>query len=233
MLRALRARGHPVFLERAIIMDHMAKRISDEAFARAGWPVEPRFAQTRSTRNRHRWTLRISSSPEPGGDGLAAGARGPGREDLAHELWLGSRAIPDDGRALPPSEGVTVLFVGGIEIRKGARLLLEVWSRAGIAGRLVLAGEMEPLIARYCGEHLKRKDVIHLPFDPVRRPCTAGGHLRVSHAGGGSPLVSYEALGTALPVVTTPMGAGEIARHGQEGLVVAPHDQDALHPGAA
>jgi glycosyltransferase involved in cell wall biosynthesis len=42
----------------------------------------------------------------------------------------------------------------------------------------------------------------------------------------GSPLVSYEAMGIGLPVVTTPMGAGNIIRHGQEGLVIDTRDQD-------
>jgi glycosyltransferase involved in cell wall biosynthesis len=40
--------------------------------------------------------------------------------------------------------------------------------------------------------------------------------------------LSFEALGTGLPIVTTSMGTGGVIRHGQEGLVVAPHDQEAL-----
>ena len=210
LLRALRARGHPVFLERAIIMDHMAKRISDEAFARAGWPVEPRFAQTRLDTEQAQVDIAdFIFSPSPA---VTASLRERGVPDakiLRTSYGWDPERFRTTARALPPSEGVTVLFVGSIEIRKGAHLLLEVWSRAGITGRLVLAGEMEPLIARYWGEHLKRKDVIHLPFDPdpapVYRSADIFGFPTLEE---GSPLVSYEALGTALPVVTTPMGAG-------------------------
>jgi glycosyltransferase involved in cell wall biosynthesis len=230
LLRALKARGHRVFLERAIIMDHMAKRISDDAFARAGWLVEPLFAQSRLDAEQAQVdTADFVFSPSPAVTASLRERGVPDQKILQTSYGWDPERFRTTAPALPPIQGVTVLFVGSIEIRKGAHLLLEAWSRAGITGRLVLAGEMEPLIARYCGEHLKRKDVIHLPFHPdpapVYRSADIFGFPTLEE---GSPLVSYEALANGLPVVTTPMGAGNVIRHRREGLVVEPHDQHAL-----
>ena len=44
----------------------------------------------------------------------------------------------------------------------------------------------------------------------------------------GGPLVTYEALAAGLPAIVSPMGAGAVVRHEREGLVVDPHDTDAL-----
>jgi glycosyltransferase involved in cell wall biosynthesis len=44
----------------------------------------------------------------------------------------------------------------------------------------------------------------------------------------GGPKVTYEAAGCGLPVVTTPMGAGQIIKDRVNGLVVAPGDVQAL-----
>ena len=34
-------------------------------------------------------------------------------------------------------------------------------------------------------------------------------------------------MGNGLPIITTPMGAGNVIRHRKEGLVIDPYDQDA------
>jgi glycosyltransferase involved in cell wall biosynthesis len=229
LLRTLQARGHRVFLERAIVMDHMAKRIREEALARAGWPVEL-FAQSRlDTEQAQVDTADFIFSPSPAVTASLRERGVPDEKILPTSYGWDPERFRTTPRALPRSEGVTVLFVGSIEIRKGAHLLLEAWSRAGITGRLLLAGEMDPLIAKYCGEHLKRKDVIHLPYDPDPAPVYRSADIfAFPTLVEGSPLVSYEALGNGLPIVTTPMGAGEIIRHRQEGLVVEPYDQEAL-----
>ena len=215
-------------------MAHTVKRIIDDAFARAGWPVEHPYLVVDPQLQLDGEQAQVETadfifSPSPA---VTASLRERGVPDakiLRTSYGWDPERFRTTARALPPSDGVTVLFVGSIGVRKGAHLLLEAWSRAGIAGRLVLAGEMEPSIAKHCAEHLNRKDVIHLPFHPdpapVYRSADVFGFPTLEE---GSPLVSYEALGTGLPIVTTPMGAGDIIRHGQEGLVVEPHDREAL-----
>ncbi|MEG4235840.1 glycosyltransferase family 4 protein [Microcoleus sp. Pol11C3] len=47
----------------------------------------------------------------------------------------------------------------------------------------------------------------------------------------GSPLVTYEAMANGLPVLTSPMGAGSIARDGKDGIIVSPYDEEALVTG--
>ena len=231
LMRMLKARGHVIFLERVNAMDHMATRIIDDALARAGWPVEYRHDR--------QLVLDQQQAQAEAADYIFC-ANPMVRESLLE------RGIPDERilncsygwdperfnlteRALPEIAGVTVLFVGSIEIRKGAHLLLNAWSKAGINGRLVLLGQLEPLIAKYCADFLSRDDVIHLPYDPKPGPVYRSADIfAFPTLEEGGPLVSYEAMGNGLPVVTSSVGAGDIIRHRKEGLVVDPHDEAQL-----
>jgi hypothetical protein len=64
----------------------------------------------------------------------------------------------------PLSDTITVIFVGDVCVRKGAHLLLQAWEKAGIKGRLLLCGSMEPAIAETCSRILARSDVIHRDY---------------------------------------------------------------------
>ncbi len=128
-------------------------------------------------------------------------------------------------RLLPPAEGITIIFVGTICVRKGAHLLLDYWARSKLRGRLVLAGAMEPAIKEACAKLLARDDVTVLNY-----VTDAGALYRSADVFAfptleeGGPQVTYEACGCGLPVITTPMGAGRIVRDGQEGFVLDPYD---------
>jgi glycosyltransferase involved in cell wall biosynthesis len=233
LIRALRARGRPIFRECTNTMVHTIQRIIEDAFARVGWRVEfPYLVEDARVLGEEQSRVDAADfvfSPSPAVTASLRERGVPDEKILPTSYGWDPERFRTTARALPRTEGVTVLFVGSIGIRKGAHLLLEAWSQAGITGRLLLAGEMEPLIAKYCVKHLERKDVIHLPYHPDPAPAYRSADIfAFPTLEEGSPLVSYEAIGNGLPVVTTPMGAGEIIRHGQEGLVVAPHDQEAL-----
>lgn len=136
--------------------------------------------------------------------------------------FMGSR------RLLAPAEGLTALFVGLISVRKGVHLLLEAWARSRVRGRLVLAGKMEPAIRAHCGYLLSRPDVIVLDYvEDIGAAYRSADVFVFPTLEEGGPQVTYEACGCGLPVITTPMGAGRIARQGREGFVLDPHDATA------
>jgi glycosyltransferase involved in cell wall biosynthesis len=128
-------------------------------------------------------------------------------------------------KRIPSGAGITAIFVGAICVRKGAHLLLDYWARSGVKGRLVLAGEMEPIIKEKCADLLSRSDVTALDyFQDVGSLYRSADIFAFPSLEEGSPLVMYEACGSGLAVVTTGMGAGRIVRHGREGFVLDPYD---------
>jgi glycosyltransferase involved in cell wall biosynthesis len=126
---------------------------------------------------------------------------------------------------LPSNDGLTAVFVGAICVRKGAHLLLDYWARSEVKGRLVLAGEMEPIIKEKCANLLARDDVTVLDyFRDVGSLYRSADIFVFPSLEEGGPQVTYEACGCGLPVLTTPMGAGRIVRHEREGIVLDPYD---------
>lgn len=129
-------------------------------------------------------------------------------------------------RLLEPHDGLTVVFAGTICVRKGCHLLLDYWAKSKVHGRLVLAGAMEATIKERCAALLAREDVVVLDFAPdigaIYRSADVFAFPSLEE---GAPLVIYEACGSGLPVLTSPMGVGRIVRHGQEGFVLDPFDE--------
>ncbi|MCW6053698.1 glycosyltransferase family 4 protein [Microcoleus sp. A2-C5] len=142
--------------------------------------------------------------------------------------WCPKR-FPNISPQKEPSDTVTVLFVGSICVRKGSHLLLQAWEKAGIKGRLVLCARIEPAIAESCSDILGRSNVIHIDYTTnVGAVYGEADIFAFPSLEEGSPLVTYEAMAHGLPVLTSPMGAGAIARNGKDGIVVDPYDSDAL-----
>ena len=138
--------------------------------------------------------------------------------------WDPARLL-GSGKLLPPIDGITGVFVGAICVRKGAHLLLDYWARSGVKGRLVLAGELEPVIKEKCASLLARDDVIVLDyFRDIGSLYRSADIFCFPSLEEGSPLVTYEACGSGLPILTTPMGAGWVVRQDREGLVLDPYD---------
>jgi glycosyltransferase involved in cell wall biosynthesis len=129
---------------------------------------------------------------------------------------------------LPPCEGITILFVGTICVRKGAHLLLDYWAKSKLRGRLVLAGAMDPEIKNACANLLARDDVMVLDYvSDVGALYRSADIFAFPTLEEGGPQVTYEACGCGLPVITTPMGAGRIVVNDREGFVLDPYDQPA------
>lgn len=122
----------------------------------------------------------------------------------------------------------TFLFAGGITQRKGIKYLLEAWRRVRRPGwRLQLVGALPsdpgPL-AGHLGEveHLGR--VGHGEMPALMAAADAFVFPSLFE---GSAVVTYEALASGLPVITT-TAAGSVARDGVEGSIVGPGDALAL-----
>jgi glycosyltransferase involved in cell wall biosynthesis len=128
-----------------------------------------------------------------------------------------------------PERPPVFAFVGSGIIGKGLDVLLEAWERAGINGRLLIAGEIDPELGTTYEHVLARPEVCALGWARDMASVYAAADVFVfpSHAEGG-PLVVYEAAGCGLPSIISPMGCGRLVRHNMEGLVINPLDVDEL-----
>jgi glycosyltransferase involved in cell wall biosynthesis len=128
-----------------------------------------------------------------------------------------------------PNRSLTVLFVGTIGVRKGIPFLLRAWAEGEFDGKLILAGGVEegfgPTIDRY--KAYPNIEFVEFVSDLSYLYNTADIFVFPTLEEGG-PQVVYEAAGAGLPTITTPMGAGRIVKHGQNGLIVPPADAQGL-----
>jgi glycosyltransferase involved in cell wall biosynthesis len=203
-----------------------AKRILDEAYAHIG--AEPSHGATEDSIRWERSALELADfvfCPNKMVElSLIENGVPPSKLLESSYGWEPAR-FAGTRRMLAPMNGVTVLFVGSVSVRKGAHLLLDYWAKSGIEGRLVLAGEIEPIIKLRCARLLSRDDVLVLNY--VR---DVGSLYRSADVfvfptlEEGGPQVTYEACGCGLPAITTPMGAGRIVRDDVEGFVLDPYD---------
>lgn len=140
----------------------------------------------------------------------------------------------DPARFAPGANGrrdrsFRALFVGRIGRRKGVRYLLEAWRRLALPeAELVLIGVPDAagraLLREYAGGH---RWIGALPNHEVHRWFQESDVFVLPSLSEGSAYVSYEAMASGLPLVTTP-SSGTVARDGIDGFVVADRDVDAL-----
>ena len=228
LMHALREQGHLIFVERVNAMDRVARSVLEDAYARSGWEVEHQYSQENVALDLAQTQAAdfiFSPSPAVTKSLLDCGIAESRILECTYG-WEPQRFV-STSRAFPKIDGCTVLFVGSIGIRKGTHLLLDAWRKSRIKGRLVLMGRLEPSIAKHCGALLQDSSVIHLNFDPDPAPMYRSADIfAFPTLEEGSALVTYEAMGNGLPIITSPVGAGSIVRHHLEGLVIDPHDSE-------
>ena len=126
-------------------------------------------------------------------------------------------------------KGFRALFIGAIGVRKGVPQLLAAWKKSGVVGELLLVGGVEPVLKPLLVPYLEGHGVRLADFDfELGRFYKSADIFVFPSLEEGDPLVTYEAAGCGLPVVTTPMGSANIIKHGINGLVVDPYDIDGL-----
>lgn len=127
-----------------------------------------------------------------------------------------------------PSKSLTAVYVGQLASFKGLAYLLEAFKGVPTSAcrLLVIGGRAED--ARL----LDRYGVVfeHVPFVPrteLARLLRKADFFVYPSLLDGSALVTYEALASGLPVITTP-NSGSVVRDGIDGFIVPPRDVDAL-----
>lgn len=225
-IRELKQRDVTIFREQFNCHTATAKRILDDAYERlGGTPGHAITAEAIEAETRVLEAIDYVFCPSPLVEMSLLENGVPSNRLLKATYGWDPNRLSGSHKRLARREGITALFVGRICVRKGAHLLLEHWVRSGIKGRLVLAGEMEPIIEERCAHLLGRDDVVVLNyFRDVGALYRSADIFLFPTLEEGSPLVIYEACGSGLPIVTTGMGAGTIVRNGCEGYVIDPYD---------
>jgi glycosyltransferase involved in cell wall biosynthesis len=225
----VRRKGVPLFVERINCHRAASRRILDEAYQRVG--LHPAHGITDEAVEEERRKLAMADrifapSPLVARSLLDNGI--PEERVLRSSYGWSPGRLGSAARTRPLDAPPVFLFAGTVCLRKGVHLLLDAWSRAEVKGQVDLVGEVLEETWTVCRAHLERPDVHR-----------AGHVARVAQAYAdadvfafptleeGSPLVIYEAMSFGLPILTSPMGAGDVVRDGVEGRVLDPYDRDA------
>jgi len=121
-----------------------------------------------------------------------------------------------------------ILFVGEIGPRKGVKYLLEAFKRLHLKdAELVLMGNIavrDDALTQYKGYF---KHVCSVPYSELPMHYQGADIFVFPSLHEGSALVTYEALASGLPVITT-HNSGSIVRDGEDGFIVPIRDVEAL-----
>ncbi|MEN8200366.1 MAG: glycosyltransferase family 4 protein, partial [Thermodesulfobacteriota bacterium] len=134
------------------------------------------------------------------------------------------------GRNKRPDNGKrpTFLFVGTLCVRKGIPLLLKAWKKAAIDGELILCGGIDGEIQTHFADLLEGKNIRYMPYTTDIGELYSQADVFVFPTlEEGGPMVTYEAMAHSIPVLVTQMGAGAIARNGEDSIILPDNDVDA------
>lgn len=126
------------------------------------------------------------------------------------------------------SDHMNVLFLGGVGVRKGIQYLykaLRMLKNSRIKTRAAGNVLVKPEIARQLSEHMELLGL--MPRSEVQYLLRCADVLVLPSICEGSALVTYEALASGVPVITTP-NAGSVVQDGVTGFVVPNRDAEAL-----
>jgi glycosyltransferase involved in cell wall biosynthesis len=136
----------------------------------------------------------------------------------------------------PDPSAFDVLFVGGVNIRKGVPYLLQAFARLIHRNkRLTIVGHCDPPMKRWLCERglLKNQDAVTftgaLPQPELKKVMSRSHVLVLPSVEEGLALVQAEALACGCPVIGTyNSGAEDLFTDGEEGFVIPIRDVDAL-----
>ena len=143
--------------------------------------------------------------------------------------WTPER-INGHSRYLPKGPGVDMLFVGSADVRKGFPWLLKAWVQAGINGRLLIAGTIDPAISTELASILSRPDIVQLGYvNDVGAVYRSADAFCFPTWEEGGPMVTIEAMGAGLACIVTPMGgSGILSAESGGAIIVKPGDVNSI-----
>jgi glycosyltransferase involved in cell wall biosynthesis len=150
---------------------------------------------------------------------------------LLHQYGFDPDRFPVDGRPVARSrDGLTVLFAGRCEPRKGLHHALRAWIDSGAAerGRFVICGDFFPGYREVLAPWLEHPSVQERGFEPDLAATMRDSDILVlPSVEEGSALVTYEAQASGCVLLVSD-AAGARAEHMEGGLIHAAGDVAAL-----
>ncbi len=126
-------------------------------------------------------------------------------------------------------DSLVFLFCGYASVRKGTHHLLEAWSRLGGRHRLLLVGQIEPVIADRYRDLLASDRVEAVGFvKDVHAQFARADVFVIPSLEEGDPLVTYEAALHGLPILASGMGAGRMGDTPEVMEIIDPIDTAAF-----
>jgi glycosyltransferase involved in cell wall biosynthesis len=152
----------------------------------------------------------------------------------AEKVWMCPFAV-DPSKYTPKTSGsdtIEFLFAGRVGLRKGVQYLLEAWSQLNLPdAKLRIAGEIESsgefLVERYGDDPTVEFLGWVSEMKAAYRSASAFVFPTLEE---GSAYVTYEAMASGLPILTTPH-SGWVGTDGEHGIEVPIRDVEALVEG--
>lgn len=224
MHRILHERGIPIVLEGINIRMSSARPILDAAYGDFG--AQPSHSIT---------DARIAEEEAKYGYAQAIFAPNRHVEAALKGSPLETRVIPTSygvdtslapaERDYPDKPSLTYMFCGYACVRKGVHILLDVWRQMPGEHKLLLVGNIEPIIAERYGDLIATGRVESVGFtDNVHEWYARSDVFVFPSLEEGGPQVVYEAALHGLPMVLSPMGAGRFDQRHDACLSVDPGD---------
>ena len=138
----------------------------------------------------------------------------------------------DSGRFRPMKKKDSVfrvLFVGQVIMRKGLQYLLEAFSELNLKNaELVVKGKVQAEMRGIVGRYGKLRNLRLTSWvEDLPRLYSSASVFVLPSIEEGSALVTYEAMASGLPVITTP-NAGSVVRDGKDGFIIPVRDVESL-----
>ncbi len=231
LIKGARERGATVVAERTNCMDSTGRALLSKAYARRGLPLPDGWFTPESI-EKERDQMLACDFVTAANDLVERSLEDVGvpREKIVQTSYGFNPARLAGAIGIDrPDRPAVFAFVGSGIVRKGLDVLLEAWERADVRGSLLIAGHIDDDIRQSYDRILSRPEVKELGFvkDIASVYAAADVFVFPTHEEGG-PQVIYEACGCGLASIVSPMGAGRIARHEIECLVIDPLDVDDL-----